>query len=302
MSVVLPGSGRYDENPVRLLARYGTADELARDVSDQLPRGGLVVRTAVPAGLQLFAAVEVAVECEDHVIVVAGQVLQIFPGIGVAVGLDRPARERIEGLAGGSRAALPPVTTPAGARGDDAAAAGGVGRGTADIDLTVAARLARGTSSADEMLAAPSTSPAAPGAASDEAGEPRRLATGSNAAIDRIQLALRGDRDQRMEILRGKNRALHQYVLRNPGLTVEEIGVIARMATVAPEVLTQIADRRDWGQRPEIAMALVRNVATPIPVAIRLVDHVSVNDLRMLAKDARIREPVQRAARKKLLS
>lgn len=281
---------------MRLLARYGSVEELAKDVSEQLPRGGMVVRTSVPSGLQLFSSVEVAVECGDRAIVVAGQVLQIFPGIGVAVGLDRPARDRIEGLAGGTRAGLSPVTTPAGAPGGDAGAAGGVGRGTGEIDVELAARLARGTSKPTD------DPPRVPVPGGEEPPEPRRLATGSNASIERIQLALRGDRDQRMEILRGKNRALHQYVLRNPGLTVDEIGVIARMPSVAPEVLTQIADRRDWGHRPEVAMALVRNISTPIPVAVRLVEYVSANDLRLLAKDARIREPVQRAARKKLLT
>lgn len=261
----------------------------------------MVVRTTVPANLQLFSSVEIAVECGASAVVVAGQVLQIFPGIGVAVGLDRPARDRIEGLAAGSRAGLaassaalpvPPITDeppapPARAR-------------SIDIDVELSARLARGTTPSAELPAVPRTvtSPAE----SDPPAPRRDLATGSSASIDRIQLAMRGDRDQRLEILRGRNRTLHQYVLRNPGLTVDEIALIARMPTVAPEVLTQIADRREWGHRPEVALALVRNVATPVPVAIRLLDRVTEHDLRQLAKDARTREPVQRAARKKLLS
>lgn len=233
----------------------------------------MVVRTSVPAGLQLFSPVEVAVECDGAAVVVAGQVLQIFPGIGVAVGFERTARDRIEALA--SRG---PVTEPT------------------DADVELSARLARGTSKPSEAML-PRT------LTGEEPAEPRReVAQGSNPAIDRIQLALRGDRDQRMEILRGKNRALHVYVLRNPAVTFDEICAIARMPTVNPEVLTQIAERREWGHRPEVAMSLVRNPAVPVPAAIRLLDHVSVNDLRQLAKDARTREPIQRAARKKLLA
>ena len=272
---------------MRLLARYGSADELAADVRDQLPRGGMVVRTPVPSGIQLFSSVEVAVECGGAAIVVAGQVLQIFPGIGVAVALEPPARERIGSLAGvaapAAAAGRAPTSPPAPA--DEPSAA----------DVEASARLARGTSRTSES--------ALPAILAEEVPEPRReLAHGSNPAIDRIQLALRGDRDQRMEILRGRNRTLHVYVLRNPAVTFDEICAIARMPTVNPEVLNQIAERREWGHRPEVALSLVRNPSVPVPTAIRLLEFVSVNDLRSLAKDARTREPIQRAARKKLLA
>lgn len=296
---------------MRLLARYGSVEELATDVRDQLPRGGMVVRTPVPTGLQLFSPVEVAVECGGKAIVVAGQVLQIFPGVGVAVGFDRPARDRIEGMATGTRSDQPrvslPVPDPAAAPVDrEAASAAAVKRTESDLDvIELAARLARGTAE-----------PAAPPMATLDPSEPRRpaVATGSSPAIartgteasgsaaERIQLALRGDRDQRLAIMRDKNRTLHVYVLRNPGLTVDEVAVIARMPTVAPDVLVQIAERREWGHRPEVAMSLVRNPATPMQMAVKLVEFVAVSDLRALAKDARTREPVQRAARKRLLS
>jgi hypothetical protein len=246
----------------------------------------MVVRTPVPSGLQLFSPVEVAVECGGTAIVVAGQVLQIFPGIGVAVGLDRPARDRIEGLAGGGRGGEPDAEA---IRELAAQATSGAG----EIDVELSARLARGTAKPGEPGA--SSTPGTPEARRD-------VAVGSSPAIDRIQLALRGDREQRLAILRDRHRAVHVYVLRNPGLTFDEIVAIARMPTVAPEVLTQIAERREWGQKPDVAMALIRNPATPTPVAVRLIDFVSETDLRLLAKDTRTREPIQRAARKKLLS
>ena len=76
---------------------------------------------------------------------------------------------------------------------------------------------------------------------------------------------------------------------------------IARMTTVSTELLTQIAGRREYGHRPEIAIALVRNPTLPVPVAVELVARVGEADLKQLAKDSRTREPIQRAARKRLL-
>jgi hypothetical protein len=121
------------------------------------------------------------------------------------------------------------------------------------------------------------------------------------AQLEKIQQALKGDRDARMAILRSPNRPLHLHVLRNPGLTLDEISQIARMTTVSVDVLRQIAERREWGHRPEIAIALIRNPTVPPPVAIALLAYVSEAELRQLAKDSRTREPIQRAARKRLL-
>ena len=120
-------------------------------------------------------------------------------------------------------------------------------------------------------------------------------------ASDKIQQALRGNRDERAAILRENNPALHQHILRNPGLQLDEISAIAKMRTISPEILKQIADRKEWAQRPDIALALVRNPKTPVPIAIRLLDYVGAGELRQLAKDQHTRTPIQQAARKKVI-
>lgn len=146
-----------------------------------------------------------------------------------------------------------------------------------------------------EALAAGTVSAPAPVAA------PSAAAGAAHAMLEKIQRALKGDREARFAVLRDPNRALHPHVLRNPGLMLDEIASIARMPTVSVELLKQIAERREWGHRPEIAVALCRNPAVPVPIAVELLAYVSDSDLKQLAKDTRTRDPVQRAARKKLL-
>lgn len=135
----------------------------------------------------------------------------------------------------------------------------------------------------------------APGAAASA-----EAAAGRDQA-QQIQRALHGDKAQRMAIIRSPNKLLHGYVLRNPQIQLDEIAAIARMRTVSVEILNFIASKRDWCERPEVALALVRNPKTPVPLAVRMLDHVTMAELRQLAKQAGLREAVLRAVRKKVL-
>lgn len=118
---------------------------------------------------------------------------------------------------------------------------------------------------------------------------------------EKIQLALHGNRDQRNAILRDTNRTLHGFVLRNPQLDAEDVLAIAKNAQMSPQVLEQIAGRKEWLARPQIALALARNPKTPAEVAIRALDHISVDALRQLAKGTGALPHVVQAARKKVL-
>ena len=141
-----------------------------------------------------------------------------------------------------------------------------------------------------------------------EVADKQPLALGSETTqsaaqqqAQKIQQALHGDKNQRMAILRDHNKQLHTYVLRNPQLQIDEVLTIAKMSTMSAEMLTAIAGRREWAERPEVALALVRNPKTPIPLAVKMLDHVTDSELRVLAKQPNVRDAVQRAARKKIL-
>jgi hypothetical protein len=159
-----------------------------------------------------------------------------------------------------------------------------------------------------ELTAAASRAGAAP---PDPNGPPPEHGTGDEPAAresprrpthaEKIQQALHGNKDQRLEILRDQNRGLHPYVLKNPQLGIDEVAWIAKMTTVAPDVLKAICLRPEWVRRPEVAINLVRNPKIAVPDAIRLLEYVSPADLRQLAKDNRTREPVARAARKRVV-
>lgn len=116
----------------------------------------------------------------------------------------------------------------------------------------------------------------------------------------KIQMALHGTRDQRNAILRDKNRQLHAFVLKNPQINVDDVLAIAKNPMMGPEMYKLIAERPDWLQRPQIAVALARNPKVPGEIAIRALAHVAPDTLRQLAKGGAPPHVVT-AARKKVI-
>lgn len=127
-----------------------------------------------------------------------------------------------------------------------------------------------------------------------------RAASEEPSNAQKIQLALHGNRDQRNAILRDRNRMLHAYVLRNPGITIDDVLAIAKNPQMGPDMFKQIAERPDWLQRPQIATALARNPKVPAEIAVRALAHVPVDTLRQLAKGGAPPHVVQ-AARKRVI-
>lgn len=256
---------------MRFRVRYHRPVDLVGDYDGQIAKGGLFVAVSPPAPPALYQRVDLELVLPDGTSVeIATQVLQFAAGAGVALGFDaRGLGVLVEAVAAARAQPSPP-----GARSvesslvdESAAASDGAARAATARRDTVAVR-----------------------------GE-----VGALSGHEKIQRALHGDRDERTAILRDVNRTAHPYVLRNPGIQLDEVLAIAKMTTLAADVLKAIADRPEWSRRPEIALALVRNPKTPVPSAVALLDRILVDDLRRLAKDPGTRPPIQAAARKKVI-
>lgn len=245
----------YGPAMLRLQATYGRGGDFIQDHDGQLAHFGLFVRVAPPSDLAPFSPVELTVRFADLTAVVSGQVVQIAPGVGVAVSFSA----------------------------DDAEAFG---------PLLTRARTGPDPSDTD---------PAYEIVPVGGAARPARTEPGPSTKADKIQLALRGTKTERMAIIRDPDRTLHLYVLKNPRVGIDEVGQLAKSPTTSVEVLKAIAEKREWYQRSEIATALVRNPKTPVPIAVRMLDHISKQELRRLAKSDGAKMPILQAARKKVI-
>jgi hypothetical protein len=118
---------------------------------------------------------------------------------------------------------------------------------------------------------------------------------------EKMQLALSGDREARAYLLRDTNKALHVYVLRNPRLGLDEVIYAAKMSTLSVDALKLIAEHREWGVNSSVCTALARNPRTPVPLVLKLLPRIPIQEIRVIAK-GQGRAPIVQAARKIVLN
>jgi len=113
-----------------------------------------------------------------------------------------------------------------------------------------------------------------------------------------MKLAMRGTREQRAQLIRDSNRLVAVAVLSSPKLTEAEVEAFARMANLSEDVLRIIATNRAWVKNYNVVAALTRNPKTPVALAMGFLQRLNDRDLKMLAIDRNVPEPVRLAARK----
>jgi hypothetical protein len=273
---------------------YARYSELRDDVTQQMARGGLLVKIHDSSGLTLDTPVQLELVLPDgRPLVGQAQVLQVLAGFGVAVSVGP------ELVAQARRASDGRDPIGAGdARHQRIFADGSVD--TRDLAAQLAARRARALSTpplglrTDELPSPRTRSPSSTPA-------PTPIVVDGPTRAEKIHKALYGTRDERNAILRDRDRTLHPFVLKNPQLNADDVIAIAKNTQVLPDLLKLIGERKDWVQRPAIALALARNPKTPPELAVRVLEFVPVDGLRQLARGSGVMPHVAQAARKRVL-
>jgi hypothetical protein len=119
------------------------------------------------------------------------------------------------------------------------------------------------------------------------------------SVLEKMKVAMRGTREERAILVRDPNRLVAAAVLSSPKLTGQEVEAIAKMANVAEEVLRVIGTSRQWTKNYGVIAGLVRNPKTPVAISLNLLQRVHDREVKLLALDRNIPEPVRMAARKR---
>jgi len=120
----------------------------------------------------------------------------------------------------------------------------------------------------------------------------------SMTVSEKVKAAMHGSREARIILIRDPNRIVAFSVLSSPKVTEQDVEGFAKMANVSEDVLRVIATTRAWAKNYSVVRALAFNPKSPMAVSMAIVNRLVEKDVRMLAADRNIAEPVRLLARK----
>src|SRR5208282_6529586 len=116
--------------------------------------------------------------------------------------------------------------------------------------------------------------------------------------VERLTLALKGGREERMALIRDPNKMVQRAVLQSPRLTEQEVENFSAMANVSDEVLRSISLNRNFIKSYAIIRNLINNPKTPMDISLNLLPRLLTTDLKKLALNKNIGETVRSMASK----
>ncbi len=117
---------------------------------------------------------------------------------------------------------------------------------------------------------------------------------------EKIKMGLTGDKEWRSLLIKDANKLVQAAVMKNPRITDGEVIAIARNKQSSDEMVRLILLNKDWMKLYEIKKSLVSHPKTPVPKAIRMVQFLTVKDLKDLARSRNVQTVISTTARKEL--
>jgi hypothetical protein len=262
-----------------LVVDYSTPEQFIEAVDLEVSNGGLLVRGAkVESGSR---SCSILIRLNGEVVAEIEAQIEAVARTGVAVSFDDIPFELVA-LADRLRAGEVVVETAPPLQSDDS--------------------LLTPVEESDFLTPVEEAAPAAPPPAPAKPEAPRLTLSERIAALtvaQKMQLGLSGEREERIALLRDTNKFVHIFVLRNPRIEMDEVMFAAKNTQISPDALTYISEHVHWSKNVQLCAAVVRNVKTPMPVALRLLPKLPGNEIRAIAKGG-ARDQLVNAARKLL--
>lgn len=114
--------------------------------------------------------------------------------------------------------------------------------------------------------------------------------------VQRLTLALKGGRTERMLLIHDPNKLIQRCVLQSPRLTDSEVESFAGMTNLPGETLRAISFSRTFMKSYAVVKNLVNNPKTPLDVSLHLFPRLNATDLMKLSGNKNIPETLRTTA------
>jgi hypothetical protein len=116
---------------------------------------------------------------------------------------------------------------------------------------------------------------------------------------ERIQLAVKGTKEERFILIRDGARLVSSAVLNSPKLTEPEVEYFASMKNVSDSVLREIARNHKYMKNYNVIRNLTSNPRTPLDLSLTLVNHLMMGDLKNLSSNKNVSDTLRKLALKR---
>src|SRR5262249_4767175 len=114
----------------------------------------------------------------------------------------------------------------------------------------------------------------------------------------RIQLAMKGTKEERSILVRDGTKLVALAVLESPKITDGEVEKFASQKNVLEAVLRAIPMKRRFAKLYPVVRNLVFNPRTPLDLSLGLMKHLLVQDLKHLSGNKEVSETIRKLALK----
>ncbi len=113
---------------------------------------------------------------------------------------------------------------------------------------------------------------------------------------ERVQLAMKGTKDERFILIRDGSKVVSAAVLESPKLTEQEVEMFASLKNVQEGVLRGIGSKRKFIRNYIVQRNLVNNPRTPLDITLPLLKGLMINDLRGLKSNKNVNDTLRKMA------
>ena len=116
----------------------------------------------------------------------------------------------------------------------------------------------------------------------------------------KILLALRGDRESRMVLLKSYDPQVYHFLCQNPRLTSEEVVELTKSDLLLPHTMELIARNREWIKNERIKFHLTLHPKAPTALALNMLALLSERSVPDVARNPYVKGALRKAALNKL--
>jgi hypothetical protein len=114
--------------------------------------------------------------------------------------------------------------------------------------------------------------------------------------VERIRLAFRGNREERMALIRDPNKIVQRSVMQSPRITDQDVEAFSAMTTVSGEVFRAMALSRAFMKNYVIVRNLTKNPKVPLDISLHLLSRLTAPDLKQLCANKNIPDTLRSMA------